>query len=383
MKAIAVLGAELARDRALEPVEPASPEAMPVEPASPEAMPVEIVSLDGRDVPVAVVDVPPPDFDPSGRDRDGVLVRTEAFSCNYRDAALAQRALANGRPDGFYVIGSELSGMVIACGEEVTDLEPGARVVVNSGYGPGEPQPWGMPTNHASRELHVLARQKVHEVPQAMSAIEAAAFSLGAQTSAAMVRRADVGRGDEVLVTSASSNTSLFIISALHDVGCVVSALTSSGPNLDALAERGASRVYDGSDQDDLDRLVADAKQRRGFEAVLDPFADVNLPRTLRLAGFGARIVTCGSRRRPAPSDVGNIEGALHALVRKQVSIIGSCLGTTADLAAGVERWTRGALPVPIDSVHAESAGNFFRRTFVEPDRFGKVVFDIGALAHD
>jgi NADPH:quinone reductase-like Zn-dependent oxidoreductase len=175
--------------------------------------PFDELEVEGYPVRCGFVAVSEPVFEPDGRHRSHVLVEVRAFSCNYRDKALMLRMSVIGAEHGFYVIGSELAGCVAAVGVDVRDLAPGDRVMVDGSFG-GDARPWGLPTNHASRYRQVLPASKLMRVPEAMSDEEAAAFSIGGQTSCSMVRRAGVRPGDEVLVTAGTSNTSLFLVQA-------------------------------------------------------------------------------------------------------------------------------------------------------------------------
>lgn len=337
----------------------------------PRVLRAEPANLDGVEIWVAELELDEPRWDPGGEHREDVLVRTEAWSCNYRDGGLVQLALASGN-DGYYVVGSEFSAVVEAVGDDVTGHEPGGRVIIDSCYGPGERQPWGMPTNHASRGWQILPATKLRAVPQSMDPVDAAAFSLGGQTSAAMARRAEVAGGDRVLVCSARSVTSLFCIQTLVGLGCAVTAWTSSPQNHEQLRALGASDVFC-----DTTELGEHARAVGGFAAVLDPFADLHLPVTVRVAGLGGRIVTCGATRsgsEPAGEEI------MGPLVRKQLQVVGSCLGASADLDSALRLWEREALRIPVAAVldAADGPGAVIDQTFGTKPRPGKVVVRYG-----
>ena len=118
--------------------------------------PFEAVDIAGYEVRCGFVPVEPPSFDPTSKEhRDAALVRVRTFSCNYRDRALTLRMAVLPKPRGFYLIGSELGGEVVAVGDAVAKHTRGDRVMIDGYFGTG-PQPWGLPTNHTSRELQVL-----------------------------------------------------------------------------------------------------------------------------------------------------------------------------------------------------------------------------------
>ena len=139
-------------------------------------------------------------------------------------------------------------------------------------------------------------------VPERMSDVEAAAFSIGAQTSYSMVRRAGVEPGANVLVTAATSNTSLFLAQAARNAGGDVTMTTSSQEKAERVRGLGFERVFvvdrDVEAFEPPSDLADHVHDIDGFDAVLDPYFDLHLNRSLPvLASFG-RYVTCGFERQ-------------------------------------------------------------------------------------
>jgi NADPH:quinone reductase-like Zn-dependent oxidoreductase len=220
----------------------------------------------------------------------------------------------------------------------------------------------------------------------------AAGFSIGAQTSFAMVRRAGAGPGSQVLVTAATSNTSLFLLQAARLAGATVSVTTTSAAAVDRLRALGADQVFvvepDGPPFHQVESIADYAKDAGGFAAILDPYFDVYLDRTVPvLANFGF-YVTCGLARQFPSRDTlrrgVSREAVLHddvlgAALSRNVSIVANCLGSTADLARAIEAFDAGELRVEIDSVmEAERPVAFLSRTYCARDRLGKVVYRYG-----
>lgn len=361
---------------------------------SPDGRPFDELVIEGYPVRCGFVTVPDPAFEPDGQHRAHVLVEVRAFSCNYRDKALILRMSMIPADRRFYVIGSELAGRVIGIGANVRDLSPGDRVMVDGSFG-GDVRPWGLPTNHASRSLQVLPASKLMRVPDAMTDEEAAAFSIGGQTSCAMVRRAGLRVGDEVLVTAGTSNTSLFLLQAAAAAGAVVSVTTTSGSAADKLRGLGAAEVFvveaDGPGFDQHPGIGARARQAGGFRAVLDPYFDLYLERSLPVIAVWGSYVSCGLERQfprhgssaagAAPRPVLH-DSTLASCLPKNLSLITNCLGSTDDLRLALDLFAGGRLRTVIDSVvHCESggaAGPFVSRTFCDRGRLGKVVARYG-----
>lgn len=355
-----------------------------------EGAALDELEIDGYRVRCGFVAVDEPGFDPLDRHRDCALVEVRSFSCNYRDKALVLLATALASETRFYVVGSELAGRVLAVGAAVEHLAEGDRVMVDGFFG-GQVKPWGLPTNHASRSRQVLPASKLARVPAGMKDEEAAAFSIGAQTSWAMVRRAGITKGDEVLVTAGTSNTSLFLLQAAIAAGATVSVTTRSGAARGVLERLGAAEVFvvgpsgPGFDQDP--HIGARARAAGGFRAVLDPYFDLYLERSLPVVAEGGTYVSCGferqyPRRDLVPQEAGQRpvlhDRVLARCLTRNVTIMMNCLGATSDLETALEHYRENKLCVVLDSVKADNASgaarDFLSRTFCEPDRLGKVV---------
>ncbi|HET7584239.1 MAG TPA: zinc-binding alcohol dehydrogenase family protein [Gemmatimonadaceae bacterium] len=359
----------------------------PVPPRSNASM----VVVDGVRVRCGLVDTPCPDFDAADSANAGkVLVRVTAVSCNYRDKAFFY-AMQRVPYPRFTGVGSEFAGVVVAVGPDVHRLRVGDRVVCDQHYDGQLFHPngvrQGVVANQASRAYHVLPERKLQRIPPTMSDAAAAAFTLGAQTAYSMVRRAGVDSSSRVLVTAGGSNTSLFLLGAVRGTGASVTASTTSVRTAERLAALGihdvvlAERTPGG--RAGAEAIVAAAQERDGFDVVFDPFFDLHLLPAIQALRPGGRYVTCGfAGQNPNSAAAAGAEGTvplvpmLAAVMQKNLSIIGNCIGLTSDLERALHDFTAGRIAPVIDSVFTEAAAaQFFDRTYNDPDRFGKVVY--------
>lgn len=341
------------------------------------------VDLEGTIVSLGITSSEPPRFDARRLSQtDQVLVQVDAFSCNYRDKSLivdsASRMSANDWPVRDY-FGSEFAGTVVACGDSVRRWKVGDRVMADAAYPGADVQgvPSGIVTNHASSGWVVAHERRLARIPDQMSTEVAAAFSLGAQTAASMIRRAAVREGDRVLVASARSTTSIFLITALNQLGAEVVASSTSSWSPDEMRFVAPALVVGAAE--DADRRVP--RGAGDFDVVMDPFFDLNLGRTVPLLRMWGRYVTCGMQRqhplfaaatRPQGTE---IEAALLQVVVNNLSIIGNCIGLEHDLASALESYDPAQPRVPVDGVFAIGDGiAFVDGTFNERTKFGKMV---------
>lgn len=351
---------------------------------------IETIELAGVPVTCGIIHTKRTHFDRDAPENSfKVLVRVQAFSCNYRDLNLIFSAVRKGGDRSFYVIGSEFTGEVVEIGREVQSVKIGDRVISDCHYtgGVNSRAAEGVPTNHGSKEYQVFHEDKVMCIPAEMPSEVAAAFTIGAQTSYSMIRKLRLSSGSNVLVTAARSNTSLFVIAALQKHRVNVYATTTSMQLADRIRALGVKEVFQFDPAavsfTQNSELCRAASELGGFDAVIDPFFDLHLNKVLDVMAPCGRYVTCGlhdqHQRYVNPNYQFlqmNCQEVLVKAMMRNLQIIGNCLGLTEDLRQAVNDYSSGALNVVIDSVFTGSRiGDFFRRTYAAPERFGKVIY--------
>jgi NADPH:quinone reductase-like Zn-dependent oxidoreductase len=347
----------------------------------------EALTMDGAAVRFGFLEDDPPEFDRTDpKNSHAVLTRVKAFSLNYRDKNRIFKTSCQAPADKYYALGSEFAGEVMAVGPQVTRFAVGDRVMGNNAYpdSGGDGVLPGVPTNHASKELQVLHELKLAKIPLNMPDEEAAAFSIGAQTTYSMVRRLSIHAGASVLITAAKSNTSLFAISALRRRNACVYATSSNASFEVELKELGVKglAVVNHSDDFHSHPMLANIVAQGGFDFVIDPYFDLHFGRALDVMKTGAKYTSCGvydqyldliGKAQPAIRRSGN---DFIKVMMKNISVIGNCIGLEDDLSEASKDYAAGSLRVVLDSVFsAGEAAPFLERTYNARDRFGKVVY--------
>jgi NADPH:quinone reductase-like Zn-dependent oxidoreductase len=348
------------------------------------------VEIDDAPALFALVRAPRRRFDRRlPKNSSNVLVKTRAFSCNFRDKALLFTAIKM-EPDRLCALGSEFVGEVLEVGRQVTDLQAGDRVIGNNHYVGGQknsPPYEGVPTNHASEEYHVFHHQKLIKIPPEMSDDVAAGFSIGAQTAYSMVRKLEVTEESNVLVTAARSNTSLFAINRLRTCRANIYATTTSTRSVKKLLASGVKEVLriDPGAESFLQhrRLRKIVRDVGGFDCVVDPYFDIHLNKVINLMAPGGKYITCGLfdqyqalLGRDFQTKGPDMSAVFTRAIIGNVRLIGNCVGLTEDLQQALDDYASGRLPVIIDSVFSgNDVGAFIHRTYSDPERFGKVIY--------
>jgi NADPH:quinone reductase-like Zn-dependent oxidoreductase len=339
-----------------------------------------LICIDNVRIPLAFIKGSFPDFDAeSDQYANYVLVKKTSFSLNYRDLGVIENAwqkLKSTETDTFYPIGSDFAGNVIKIGKNVTSLAVGDLVIGNCFY----PEPEngampGIPSNHASKEYEIYHSGKLIKVPSCLSGVEAGALGIGTQTANAMVRKANIKKGDNVLVTSVTSNTSYFLLNALWELDCNVYGLSYSGKNTELV--RGhfpfIKEIFSINEKNIPNTLLIDV--------VLDSFSDTYLEYLTPQLNLNARYLTCGIFNQSADKLKNvkpiNLTLLIANLMMRNVSFIGNCLGTTQDLITGLDFYKTHKLLVDSVFTDDDSLSDFITKSYnLESDKFGKVIYE-------
>lgn len=346
------------------------------------------VDIYGQSFFIGLLDVEEPEFDMNADSfANCVLVKKKAFSLNFRDKGITLQSaflLREKAIDSHWPIGSEFCATVIHTGKNVTSLQPGDRVVPDYSFpvsGRRHISP-GVASNNASKEYEIFDSVKLKKVSSSISDEVGAAFTIGAQTAFGMIGRLNLKGSETVLVTSGTSATSLFVISALKNRVKQLVVLTGRQQMAERIKMLGATDVIVVNDRMKPEQ-AAFKKLNGRFDVIIDPFSDMYLHQLYRSLNLNGKYITCGIYEQSLPPDPDFdaarkdlMNGLLATMIVQNLTIIGNCLGTSADLHDAINAYEKGDLVVPVDSVFSGmEIEPFFRRSFCENDKFGKVVF--------
>jgi NADPH2:quinone reductase len=233
-------------------------------------------SLDGPDDLRLIADAPVPRPGP-----DDVLIRITAAGANFVDISQARGTFAGG-PQPPYLAGIEGAGEVIAAGDRVTGIEPGAHVI-GVGIGGG-----------AFAEYMVLPAAEAVPVPAGWADEQALGLVVSWPTALAALRPlGGVTAGQTVLIHAAAGGTGQAAVKLAKHYGATVIAAASRGKH-DVVRALGADHVVDARGADlasEVLRLTGGAGVDLVLESVGGTTFDASLAATKRVTG---RIVVYG-----------------------------------------------------------------------------------------
>jgi NADPH:quinone reductase-like Zn-dependent oxidoreductase len=320
---------------------------------------------DGGPEVLVLEDAPDPEPGPGQ-----VLVRLRASALNHLDVWIRKGLPSVPKPR---ILGADGAGVVEALGEGVTGFDLGERVVLNPGIevGGGRIHVIGEHGDGTNAELIAVPATNVHPIPEGLSFEEAAAFPLVFETAYRMlVTRASLREGEWVLAWGVGGGVSTAALAIAKALGARVLVTSSSETKLERARELGADATVNHA-TGDVKEAAKEATEGHGIDVVVENVGEATWATSLQVAAPGGRITVCGATSGPNPP------AALHRIWWKQLSILGSTMGTGEDFAGAYELVASGrALPV-VDSVLPLGEIRAAHERLEAGEQFGKIVLTI------
>ncbi len=262
---------------------------------------------------LVVEDIPSPEAKPGH-----AVISVKAVGVNFPDVLMIEDKYQSKPPRPFSP-GGELSGVVKAIGEGVTNVKVGDRILANTGSG-------GM------AEEVLLPANRLWHIPDAMPHDIAAAFILTYGTSwHALKDRAHLKAGETLLVLGAAGGVGLAAVELGKAMGARVIAACSSQEKVDLAIKHGADDgvvygrgPFDRDGQKALGALFKEAGGAEGFNVIYDAIGGDYAEPALRSIAWEGRYLVVGF----AAGDIPKIP--LNLALLKGCDIVGVFWGTWA-----------------------------------------------------
>ncbi len=281
-----------------------------------------------------------------------------------------------------HVLGSDVAGVVEAAGAGVDGPKPGDEVVVNPSLGCGRCERCLSGEENLCRRFSILGEhvsggqaeklavpaRNVLAKPANLSFEQAAAVPLVFMTAwHALVARAGLRPGETILVHAAGSGVGSAAVQIAKLLGARVVATAGSDAKLEKAKALGADHVVNYETQDFVQE-VKRITDKKGVEVVFEHVGKTTWEKSLLAAGIGGRIVTVGATTGyDPPTD-------LRHVFFRQLSILGSTMGTAGDLVRVLKFVSEGKLRPVVDRVIPLADVRKGQDLLSERAQFGKIV---------
>lgn len=321
-------------------------------------------------------DVPDPSLEP-GR----ILVRVKACSINHLDIWIRQ-GIPSYRIALPHIAGADVAGIVERVAADVTSVRAGDRVVLTPGLHCRQCQ-WcrsgsdqmcasygirGAATDGGYAELISAEAADAIPIPPTLPFEAAAAFPLVFLTAWHMlVGRARLGAGETVLVQAAGSGVGHAAILIAKHLKATVYATVGSDAKGSKAKALGIDEVIQYQREDVVER-VRSFTEGRGVDVVFEHIGPRTWEGSVKALAKGGRLVTCGSTTGPTvPLD-------LRYVFSRQISILGSMMGTTAELDEVTRFIVGGQLRPVVDTVFPLREARQAQERMLRREVFGKLI---------
>jgi len=309
------------------------------------------------------------------------LLRVRAVALNHLDIWV-RRGWKGLHLDMPHIGGSDIAGEIVSV-NGVSGWSKGTRVIVNPGVNSIEDE-WtrrgldsispgykiiGEQTKGGMAEYCVVPASSLFKLPDDISFEEAAATPLVAVTCWRMLfKQAKLQAGESVLVVGAGGGVNSLAIQLASSVGAQVIALTSGAKKIEKAKELGASEVIDYGKVANWPIEILKLTKGLGVDLVIDNVGAATLAKSLRAVKRGGKVVTVGN------TSGYEITFDNRLFFTKQISLIGSTMGSKQDFLDVIEyMWSKKIKPV-IDSVSSLKDGLKMIKRMEEGAQFGKIV---------
>ncbi len=320
--------------------------------------------------------------DPSPGPAEAV-VRVKACALNHLD--LWTRSGRSGyTPPLPHILGDDIAGTIetLPAGVDTSGLSVGQRVMLQPGTSCGRCQACLSGEDVACRKYSILGHGRAGgyaelvavplanliPIPDSISFENAAAFPLVFLTAWRMlVVRAQVRMGDDVLVWAAGSGVGMAAIQIAKLFGARVIATAGGEKKLELAKSLGADAVVDHYTQD----VVAEVKKftsKKGAEVVIEHTGAKTWERSIQSMAHRGRLVTCGATSGPSGAT------DLRFVFSKHLNLMGSYMGSRADLLAALPHFVNGRLRTVIHAAMPLEKAQEAHRMMEASEHFGKIV---------
>jgi len=236
-----------------------------------------------------------------------VLIETRYAAVNFPDLLMITGNYQV-KPELPFSPGMEVSGVVEAAGEGVTDFIPGERVAAQVGYG-------------AYAEKVVAPVASCYKIADEIPFEHAAALGLVYQTAHfALTERAHLSGGERVLVVGAAGGIGTAAIQLAKAYGAITFAGIRRMEQEEVVRAAGADHVIDlgvENISEGLRSQIHEVTNGYGVDIVIDPVGGELFNACLRTLAWGGRLVVIGFASGEIPAVKTNY------LLLKNLSVIG------------------------------------------------------------
>ncbi|MDO1446228.1 zinc-binding dehydrogenase [Rhodocytophaga aerolata] len=326
--------------------------------------------LEGLHQPLAIKEVSTPSLQPGE-----VLVQVKAAALNHRDVWIQKGQYGGIKYPS--ILGSDGAGVVVEAFSEAEKHWVGKEIIINPSHNWGNNPKGqgksfkilGLPDEGTFAQYVKVATRYLADKPAHLSFEEAAALPLAGLTAyRTLISRAQVQKGEKVLITGIGGGVALFVLQYALAIGAQAYVTSSSEAKIARAKEMGAIGGTNYTSPDWADELK---KQTGGFDVLIDSSAGEGFAKLVDIAAVGGRIAIYGGT-----------QGVIKELVPqrifwKQLSILGATMGSEEEFGQMVYFIIQHQLRPVVNKIFPWEEAEQALRRMDNKEQFGKIVLKI------
>ncbi|MHC4829355.1 MAG: zinc-binding dehydrogenase [Planctomycetota bacterium] len=313
-----------------------------------------------------------------------VRVALRAAALNHLDLWVSQ---GMPKPPLPHTLGSDGAGVIDAVGEGAPGVAVGDRVCLDPSLSCGSCERCAAGEHSECARFGILGESRsgtfgeavvcpahcCHPIPEGFTFEEAAAMGLTHLTAFRMLfTRARLLPGEDLLIHGIGGGVATSALLLAKAAGARVSVTSSSNEKLDRARELGAHLTVNYREAASVAKAVKKGLGR-GVDVVLETTGASTWADSLSVCRKGGRIVVCGA------TTGGNPKAGLQTIFWKQLSILGSTMGSRGDFRRMLAFAGARSLKPVIDSVFKLEDAKEALARLERGEQLGKVVLSIKA----
>ncbi|MEZ4754796.1 MAG: zinc-binding dehydrogenase [Bdellovibrionota bacterium] len=282
-----------------------------------------------------------------------------------------------------HIGGSDIAGKVVKSYNQENKGLIGKEVVVNPGVITKEDRWTRSNEDSLSPGYKILGEQlpggcaqfaavpaaNILEYPKNFTAEQAAASVLVGITSWRMLfNRASLRAEQSVLIVGSGGGVNLMSLLIAKAKGAEVIMICGGADKSKKALDFGADHVIDYKTDADWHKSVLKLTKGLGAEIVVDNVGSATFEKSIRSAARGGCVVTVGN------TSGWNIAYDNRLIFTKQLSILGSTMGSQKDFLDAMKFIWKKEIKVPIDNVAPLKHGKAMHERIESGEQFGKIV---------
>lgn len=310
-----------------------------------------------------------------------VLVRVKAVGMNHLDLWV-RGGLPHLRISYPHLLGSDIAGVVEEVGREAPGIERGQKVILQPAVSCGRCQMCLSGNDNLCRQYAILGENtsggyaeyvktqpvNILPYPEGLSFEEAACIPLTFQTAWQMVvRKARVGPGEFVLLNGAGSGVTVAAVQIAKLFGATTIVTSRSDGKLEKIKFFGADYLIN-SEKQKVSSEVRKITGKAGVDVIIDHVGSSLWEENMKSLAWGGRMIICGA------TSGFDVRVDLRQIFFKQLQVIGSTMGSKADLFDVLKHVMAGKLKPAVDSTFPLENAADAHRKLASGAQFGKIV---------